>query len=61
MIPLDCFQGQSATGEFVPIVPGGRSIPLTYSNRAEYVSRAIDFRLNEMNAQVSHIYHRPSN
>ena len=52
MIPLDCFEGQSATGDFVPIVPGGRSIPLTYGNRPEYVSRALDFRLHEMDAQV---------
>ena len=52
MIPIDCFEGQSSDGRIVPIVPGGRSIPLTYANRKQYVERAIAFRLHEMDAQV---------
>ncbi|XP_071845609.1 probable E3 ubiquitin-protein ligase HERC1 isoform X3 [Apostichopus japonicus] len=51
-VPLEWFEGQSADGRFVPIVPGGRSIPLTYNNRKEYVERALSFRLNEMNQQI---------
>ncbi|KAG8440199.1 hypothetical protein GDO86_006116 [Hymenochirus boettgeri] len=53
MIPLDSFVGQSADGKMVPIIPGGNSIPLTFSNRKEYVERAIDYRLREMDRQVA--------
>ena len=53
MIPLEFFEGQSADGTFVPVVPGGSSIPLTFSNRKEYVERAAEFRLREMDRQVS--------
>ncbi|XP_033633807.1 probable E3 ubiquitin-protein ligase HERC1 isoform X2 [Asterias rubens] len=53
VIPLECFEGQSADGRFVPVVPGGRSIPLTYNNRMEYVDRALAYRLQEMDRQVA--------
>lgn len=53
MIPLDSFVGQSADGKMVPIIPGGNSIPLTFSNRKEYVERAVEYRLHEMDRQVS--------
>ncbi|XP_057693761.1 probable E3 ubiquitin-protein ligase HERC1 isoform X4 [Corythoichthys intestinalis] len=53
MIPLDSFVGQSADGKMVPIIPGGNSIPLTFSNRKEYVERAIEYRLHEINLQVA--------
>ena len=53
IIPLEWFEGQSADGRFVPVVPGGRSIPLTFSNRKEYVDRALAYRLHEMDRQVS--------
>ncbi|XP_025019967.1 probable E3 ubiquitin-protein ligase HERC1 isoform X1 [Python bivittatus] len=53
MIPLDSFIGQSADGKMVPIIPGGNSIPLTFSNRKEYVERAIEYRLHEMDRQVA--------
>ena len=52
MIPLDTFKSQSADGRTVAIVPGGHSIPLTFSNRKEYVDRALAYRLHEMDAQV---------
>lgn len=52
MIPLDSFVGQSADGKMVPIIPGGNSIPLTFSNRKEYVERAIEYRLHELDRQV---------
>lgn len=52
MIPLDSFVGQSTDGKMVPIIPGGNSIPLTFSNRKEYVERAIEYRLHEMDRQV---------
>lgn len=52
MIPLDSFVGQSADGKMVPIIPGGSSIPLTFSNRKEYVERAIGYRLHEIDQQV---------
>ncbi|NXI07054.1 HERC1 ligase, partial [Irena cyanogastra] len=53
MIPLDSFVGQSADGKMVPIIPGGNSIPLTFSNRKEYVERAVEYRLHEMDRQVA--------
>ncbi|XP_018619035.1 probable E3 ubiquitin-protein ligase HERC1 isoform X2 [Scleropages formosus] len=53
MIPLDSFVGQSADGKMVPIIPGGNSIPLTFANRKEYVDRAIEYRLHEMDRQVA--------
>lgn len=52
MIPLDSFVGQSADGKMVPIIPGGNSIPLSFSNRKEYVDRAIEYRLHEIDRQV---------
>lgn len=52
MIPLDSFVGQSADGKMVPIIPGGNSIPLSFSNRKEYVERAIEYRLHEIDRQV---------
>ncbi|KAL1007751.1 hypothetical protein UPYG_G00091160 [Umbra pygmaea] len=53
MIPLDSFVGQSADGRMVPIIPGGNSIPLSCSNRKEYVERAIEYRLHEIDRQVA--------
>lgn len=53
MIPLECFEGASWTGALVPIVPGGRSIPLAFHNRAQYVAEAVNFRLHEMDLQVA--------
>ncbi|XP_051890412.1 LOW QUALITY PROTEIN: probable E3 ubiquitin-protein ligase HERC1 [Pristis pectinata] len=55
MIPLDSFVGQSADGRVVPIIPGGSSIPLTFGNRKEYVERAIEYRLHELDQQVAAI------
>lgn len=52
MIPLDSFVGQSADGKMVPIIPGGNSIPLSFSNRKEYVERAVEYRLHEIDRQV---------
>lgn len=53
MIPLDSFMAHSADGRLVPIVPGGQNIPLTFTNRTEYVEKALDYRLREMDSQVS--------
>ncbi|XP_014872809.1 probable E3 ubiquitin-protein ligase HERC1 isoform X1 [Poecilia latipinna] len=53
MIPLDSFVGQSADGKMVPIIPGGGSIPLSFSNRKEYVERAVEYRLHEIDRQVA--------
>ncbi|XP_063955724.1 probable E3 ubiquitin-protein ligase HERC1 isoform X1 [Lytechinus pictus] len=53
VIPLERFEGQSADGRFVPVVPGGWSIPLTFSNRKEYVERALAYRLHELDRQVA--------
>lgn len=52
MIPLDSFVGQSADGKMVPIIPGGNSIPLSFSNRKEYVERAVEYRLHEIDRQA---------
>ncbi|KAK3583560.1 hypothetical protein CHS0354_026149 [Potamilus streckersoni] len=54
-IPLDCFEGQSLDGRMVPIVPGGRSIPLNFHNRAEYIEKVIQYRLHEMDRQAAAI------
>ncbi|XP_030623810.1 probable E3 ubiquitin-protein ligase HERC1 [Chanos chanos] len=53
MIPLDSFVAHSADGKLVPVVPGGHNIPLTFSNRTEYVERALEYRLHEMDGQVA--------
>uniref|UniRef100_A0A665WLM9 HECT-type E3 ubiquitin transferase n=1 Tax=Echeneis naucrates TaxID=173247 RepID=A0A665WLM9_ECHNA len=55
MIPLDSFMAHSADGRLVPVVPGGQNIPLTFANRNEYVERALDYRLHEMDSQVAAI------
>ncbi|KAM4720559.1 putative E3 ubiquitin-protein ligase HERC1 isoform 3-T4 [Anableps anableps] len=52
MIPLDSFMAHSADGRLVPVVPRGQNISLTFSNRTEYVERALDYRLHEMDSQV---------
>uniref|UniRef100_A0A7N8XV71 HECT-type E3 ubiquitin transferase n=1 Tax=Mastacembelus armatus TaxID=205130 RepID=A0A7N8XV71_9TELE len=53
MIPLDSFMAHSADGRLVPVVPGGQNISLIFSNRTEYVERALDYRLHEMDSQVA--------
>ncbi|KAL2099644.1 hypothetical protein ACEWY4_004038 [Coilia grayii] len=53
MIPLDSFVAHSADGKLVPVIPGGHNIPLTFSNRTEYVERALEYRLHEMDRQVA--------
>jgi len=56
VIPLEFFEGQSAGGQFVPIVAGGSSMPLRFSNRRAYVDCAIQFRLHEMDLQVCRLH-----
>uniref|UniRef100_UPI003AAEB7BA probable E3 ubiquitin-protein ligase HERC1 n=1 Tax=Centroberyx gerrardi TaxID=166262 RepID=UPI003AAEB7BA len=53
MIPLDSFVAHSADGKLVPVVPGGQNISLTFANRTEYVERALEYRLHEMDPQVA--------
>ncbi|XP_033501996.2 putative E3 ubiquitin-protein ligase HERC1 isoform X10 [Epinephelus lanceolatus] len=53
MIPLDSFMAHSADGRLVPVVPGGQNISLTFASRTEYVERALDYRLHEMDSQVA--------
>ncbi|XP_037401666.1 probable E3 ubiquitin-protein ligase HERC1 isoform X2 [Pygocentrus nattereri] len=53
MIPLDSFVAHSANGKLVPVVPGGHNLPLTFGNRNEYVERALEYRLHEMDRQVA--------
>lgn len=55
MIPLDSFMAHSADGRLVPVVPGGQNISLTFANRTEYVERALDYRLHEMDSQVCRV------
>lgn len=45
--------GTSCTGKVVPIVPGGRSIPLLFNNRTQYFEQSVKFRLQELNLQVA--------
>ena len=44
IIPLESWEVQSCSGLFVPVVPGGRKIALTYHNRKEYVQHAARVR-----------------
>uniref|UniRef100_A0A8C2HR54 E3 ubiquitin-protein ligase HERC1 n=1 Tax=Cyprinus carpio TaxID=7962 RepID=A0A8C2HR54_CYPCA len=53
MIPLDSFVAHSADGTLVPMIPGGHNVPLTFSNRNDYVERALHYRLHEMDRQVA--------
>lgn len=53
MIPLDSFVAHSADGTLVPVIPGGHNFPLTFSNRNDYVERALHYRLHEMDRQVA--------
>ncbi|XP_057674688.1 probable E3 ubiquitin-protein ligase HERC1 isoform X1 [Corythoichthys intestinalis] len=55
MIPLDSFVAYSADGRLVPVVPGGQNISLNFSNRTEYVERALQYRLHEMDSQVASV------
>lgn len=55
IIPIESFETQGSDGRFVPIFPSGHSIRLTFSNRAEYVERALHYRLHEMDPQVGAI------
>ena len=52
MIPIESFEAQSMTGRFIPIIPGGSNIKLTFQNRKEYVEKALQFRLHELDEQV---------
>nr|XP_022329995.1 probable E3 ubiquitin-protein ligase HERC1 isoform X2 [Crassostrea virginica] len=51
-IPLDCFEGQSADGSLVPVIPGGGTLQLNFHNRREYVEAVLNYRLQEMNRQA---------
>lgn len=53
IIPLENYEGTSCTGKTVPIVPGGSTIPLTFSNRAQYFEQVIKYRLQEFDLQVA--------
>uniref|UniRef100_A0A3Q3DCW7 HECT-type E3 ubiquitin transferase n=1 Tax=Hippocampus comes TaxID=109280 RepID=A0A3Q3DCW7_HIPCM len=55
MIPLDSFVAHSADGRLVPVGPGGQNISLNFSNRTEYVERALQYRLHEMDSQVASV------
>lgn len=52
MIPLASFEAQSMMGQFVPVVPNGSDIKLTFKNRKEYFEKALHFRLHELDRQV---------
>ena len=52
MIPIYTYEAQSMCGQYFPIVPNGNDIKLTYSNRGDYFTKAIEFRLHELDKQV---------
>ena len=54
MIPLESFEAQSMSGIFVPIIPNGKDVKLTFSNRCDYYEKALYFRLHELDQQVLH-------
>lgn len=39
--------------QVVPILPGGRSIPLTYANRTQYYEQAVSYRLQEFDHLIA--------
>ncbi|KAL4227435.1 putative E3 ubiquitin-protein ligase herc1 [Mactra antiquata] len=51
-IPLDCFEGQTLDGRMVPVIPGGKNIPLNFHNRQDYVNKVFNFKLTEMESQA---------
>ncbi|XP_065224595.1 probable E3 ubiquitin-protein ligase HERC1 isoform X2 [Planococcus citri] len=53
IIPLEYFYSTSWSGDSVPIVSDGDQRPLTFHNRDEYVEKAIEFRLHEMDLQIA--------
>lgn len=53
---MDSFEALSITGKFVPVIPGGSHIRLTYANRKEYCEKALQFRLHELDIQVAIIW-----
>ncbi|CAH1119370.1 unnamed protein product, partial [Phaedon cochleariae] len=55
IIPLETFEGTSCTGKVVPIVHGGRRIPLTFANRAQYYEQAVEFRMREFDLPIAAI------
>jgi len=55
IIPIESFETQSADGSFVPIFHRGHNFQLTFSNRAEYVEHALQYRLHEVDRQVAAI------
>lgn len=52
VIPTECFEGTTCTGRTVAIVPGGRSVRLTFHNRMQYVDRVVAYRLAEFDQQI---------
>ncbi|KAI6658552.1 E3 ubiquitin-protein ligase HERC1-like [Oopsacas minuta] len=52
MIPISSYEAYNMAGQLAPVVTGGSNIPLTYSNRKEYVEKAIQFRLHELDRQA---------
>lgn len=53
VIPLECFEGTSYTGNITPLFPGAQRLPLTFDNRGEYFKQSVNFRLHEMDLQVA--------
>uniref|UniRef100_H2Y861 HECT domain-containing protein n=1 Tax=Ciona savignyi TaxID=51511 RepID=H2Y861_CIOSA len=53
VIPLESFKAQSWSGSFKPVVVGGEHIKLTFANRGVYSEQALNFRLHEIDKQVS--------
>ncbi|ESN90899.1 hypothetical protein HELRODRAFT_104310 [Helobdella robusta] len=49
---LETFVCLNSLNEFVPVVPGGQSIALTYHNKKIYTQQAMHFRLHEIDLQV---------
>lgn len=52
MIPIEVFEAQSMSGKVVSIVSGGHNKKLTFQNRKDYVDKALNFRLHELDRQV---------
>ena len=55
IIPLESWEVQSSSGDFVPVIPGGRQVSLKFSNRQNYVKAALRTRKEECMRQIANI------
>lgn len=53
---FETFTTRSSSGKIIELKPGGSKIPVTWTNRNEYVTLLEQYRLNEFNTQTDSIF-----